>query len=249
MAGERRGRVRRSAVEESPASTLPAFPEGNVGNVAVCAASLPIGGEGWRARGDGFTPKKRRRFIAALAETGCVSDAARVAGISTTSVDRWRGRDAVFAAACETALHMASAHIETLAWERAVIGIEEPVWHYGKRVGTRLKRSDAIFRLLLIGSNRKKYGRMGAVGRKALAKAERKRIEREVRTAWEQENPELASIRTQFLDRLDEERLRNGWTETPFGLVPPGWGPVTPEAVAEMTCWLGEDDEEPPGLA
>lgn len=149
--------------------------------VVVAAGSLPVGGEGWRRRHDGFTAERRRTFLRILARTGCVADGARMAGISTTTADRWRRRDAVFAKACETALHMASSHIETLAWERAVTGIEEPVWHYGKRVGTRLKRSDAIFRLLLIASNKKKFGRQGAAGGEALTAKVRQRIEAEVR--------------------------------------------------------------------
>ena len=134
-----------------------------------------------RSRFDGFTPDKRKRFIKVLGKTGCFIDAAREAWISRNTAMRWRDKDAEFARACECALAMASSRIETLAWERAVIGIEEPVWHYGKLVGTRIKRSDSIFRLLLIGSNRKKYGPVVAPGRKRLAKAERKRIEHEVR--------------------------------------------------------------------
>ena len=134
-----------------------------------------------RDRFDGFTAEKRKRFIATLGVTGCFTDAARVAGVSRETARRWRAKDAGFARECESAVHMASAHIETLAWERAVTGIEEPVWHYGKLVGTRIKRSDSIFRLLLMASNRKKYGRMGAMRRKQLEKWERERIERTVR--------------------------------------------------------------------
>ncbi len=69
-------------------------------------------------------------------------------------------------------------------------------------MGTRLKRSDAIFRLLLIASNRKKYGRLGAVGRKALVKAERKRIEREIRAGIAAERPDAEEVRRSILLRL-----------------------------------------------
>ena len=119
-----------------------------------------------RYRRDGFTAAKRRKFLKTLARTGCISDAATVARISTTTVDRWRNKDARFAALCDAAIDKAGGHIETLAWERAVTGIEEPVMHHGKLVGTRVKRSNSIFRMLLMASNRKKYGRMGAVNRK-----------------------------------------------------------------------------------
>ena len=119
-----------------------------------------------RPRHDGFTPEKRRRFLKILAKTEWIRDGCRAAGDIEHPVNRWRAKDAEFASACETALEMAASHIELLAWERAVTGIEEPVFSYGKIVKTRVKRSDSIPQLLLIGSSRKKYGRMGAVGRK-----------------------------------------------------------------------------------
>lgn len=118
-----------------------------------------------RARHDGFTPEKRKRFFAVLGTTGCVSDAARAARISTTTVDRWRRKDARFARLFETAIDKAAAQIELLAWERGVTGIEEPVYHYGKFSHMRVKRSDAIFRMILMASDKEKYGRMGAVAR------------------------------------------------------------------------------------
>ena len=136
---------------------------------------------GVKARFDGFSARKRRRFVATLARTGCWSDAARVAGISRNTAMRWRNKDARFAALCAAAIDKAAGHIETLAWERAVIGIEEPVIHYGKVVGTRIKRSDSIFRMLLMASNKEKYGRMGAVDRKAIERELRAEVEREVR--------------------------------------------------------------------
>ncbi len=202
----RKGGACPQAAEERALTPPPAGPGAplspNGRGEGVAAGSLPVGGAGWRGRHDGFTAERRRAFLEVLAKTGCVSDGARVAGVSTTTVDRWRRQDAVFAKACETALHMAASHIETLAWERGVTGIEEPVWHHGKRVGTRLKRSDAIFRLLLIASNRKKYGRLGAVGRKALVKAERKRIEREIRAGIAAERPDAEEVRRSILLRL-----------------------------------------------
>lgn len=134
-----------------------------------------------RYRHDGFTAKKRRKFLKALAKTGCITDASKVAVISTTSVNRWRAKDASFDRQCVAALDMAASRIEPLAWERGVTGIEEPVICYGKVVGTRIKRSDSIFRMLLMASNPKKYGRMGAVKQKAIERETRARIEAEMR--------------------------------------------------------------------
>ena len=43
-----------------------------------------------RPRHDGFTPAKQQKFFKALKKTGCIKDACRAAGISKTTVDRWR---------------------------------------------------------------------------------------------------------------------------------------------------------------
>jgi hypothetical protein len=162
--------------------------------------------ESWRsrppapmARGDGFTAKKRRRCIKTLAKTGCTSDAARVAGVSRKTINDWRAKDPDFDRLCRVAISKAAGHIETLAWERAVTGIEEPIVHYGKQVGTRIKRSDSIFRMLLIASNREKYGRMGVVDRKAAEREMRARIEAEIRA----EEVPIEQVRERILARLD----------------------------------------------
>jgi hypothetical protein len=151
-------------------------------------------GKAIRARHDGFTPKKQRRFFAVLGKTGCISDAAKSARISTTTVDRWRRKDERFGRLCEAALERASTKIELLAWERGVTGIEEPVYAYGKFSHMRVKRSDAIFRMIMIASNPKKYGRMGAVAQKDKAP----------------KGPSRAELMEAAMKRLDElgSRLR-----------------------------------------
>ena len=180
------------------------------------------------ARPDGFTPEKRRRYLKTLAKTGCLADAARVARISRNTALRWRRKDEGFARACAAAIDKASSEIELLAWERAVTGIEEPVIHYGKVVGTRIKRSDAIFRMILMASNKKKYGRMGAAGRKRIEKELRAQIEREVRDGIAAKEPSIEAVRESILNRLDAMRRhkvrREGYSEGPDGqLIPPGW--------------------------
>ena len=144
-----------------------------------------------RLRHDGFTPARQKQFIETLGQTGCVRDACRVAGVSTTTAYRARGRlGGVFARQWEAALAMASSSLEVLAWERAVIGIEEPVVSAGKLVCTRMKRSDSIFRLLLQASNTEKFGRIGRSGeteiqmkKRLLAEITKEEMERRVRDA------------------------------------------------------------------
>lgn len=125
-------------------------------------ASQATGG-GVKPRIDGFTAARQKKFFVTLAKTGCISDAAKKAGISRTTVNRWRAKDEEFERKCAAAIDMARQSLDLLAWERAVTGIEEPVIHYGKVVATRRKRSDSIFRLLLTASSPEKYGRQGFV--------------------------------------------------------------------------------------
>lgn len=63
---------------------------------------------GLRIREDGWTVARTRTFLAALAQTGCVTDAARVAGISRKSVNDARIRFDEFDRACSTALARAA---------------------------------------------------------------------------------------------------------------------------------------------
>ncbi len=78
-----------------------------------------------RERADGFTAAKRRKCIKTLAKTGCVSDAARVSGVSRKTINDWRAKDPDFDRQCRVAIDKAGGHMETLAWERGVTGIED----------------------------------------------------------------------------------------------------------------------------
>jgi len=185
-------------------------------------------------RHDGFTPEKRKRFLKTLAKTGCISDAARVAGISRNTAGRWRRKDGAFAKECGAAIEMAGSHVEVLAWERGVTGIEEPIYHYGKLVGTRIKRSDCIFRMLLMASNGKKFGRMGAVKRKEIELELRAQIKLELRAEVE------ADVRKRLLPRVaSDEEVREALTKAliAFGdreaAAAEDWDPFDPEEGAE----------------
>ena len=79
-------------------------------------------------------------------------------------------------------------------------------------VGTRIKRSDGIFRLLLQASNRRKYGRTGRGGeteaqierrlRKGIEQELRPRIEREIAARREAELPSIEAVKDEILRRL-----------------------------------------------
>lgn len=103
----------------------------------------------YRVRHDGWTPQRQRAFLRALSETGSVRDACVRARISNTSAYRMRRRSEAFDRAWRRALAKVQPTIEQAAFERAVLGSDEPVWHGGKIVGQRRRYSDGLLRLLL----------------------------------------------------------------------------------------------------
>jgi hypothetical protein len=127
--------------DTAQAIILPPAPD----EMLEAAAVVPL-----RYRFDGWTAAKQRRFLAALGDTGCVRDGCRMVGMSKTSAYRLRARSAEFAAEWDRALMMAGTVLEQVAFQRAVIGIEEPVWHYGKFMGMRRRYSDGLLRLLIL---------------------------------------------------------------------------------------------------
>lgn len=185
-----------------------------------------------KPRHDAFDGDRKRKFLDALGKGGCLRDAARKVGVSHQTVYNHQARDPQFAKQCELALSMASTDVELHAWERGVVGVEEPIVYRGEIIGTRLKRSDAVLKLLLQATKPRKYGPNPGFTRKRLHKFERKRIEQEVRAEMkvkevvsEQETNRALMKRLDDLARMDEaERKQQGWTKLDDGnFIPPGW--------------------------
>ena len=95
------------------------------------------------------TVARTRTFLAVLSQTGCVTDAARVAGISRKSVNDARARFDAFDRACSTALARAGRGLKAIAYERAVVGREMVIIRDGKEVERRIMPSDSMLGLLL----------------------------------------------------------------------------------------------------
>ena len=192
-----------------------------------------------RARHDGFTPRKQRKFFKALRKSGCIADACRAAGISRNTVRRHRGKWPGFEARVEAALAIASVELDMIAWQRATQGAEEKVWRDGKLAMTRIKPSDAMLRLLMQGANPKKYGRTGQMPRAAVMKELRRQAMEEARAkldAGAERAKESILRKLQAIERHRRaEKLAKGYSEGPEGLlIPPGWrmirdGPALPE--------------------
>ncbi|WP_298398880.1 hypothetical protein [Sphingobium sp.] len=104
-----------------------------------------------RYRHTGWTPERQQGFIAALADMGSVKAAARSVGMTPESAYQLRRAPGAeeFAAAWLTALDHGVRRLEDIAIERAIHGVEQPVYSYGKLVGTRRVYNDRLLMFLL----------------------------------------------------------------------------------------------------
>ncbi|QTD57617.1 hypothetical protein [Parasphingorhabdus cellanae] len=137
-------------------------------NLPVPAAEEPPPERPYRVRHDGWTAERQNIFIESLAKTRCVRDASRIAGISWNSAYRHRKRSPAFAERWALALRRAETTIGEVTWQRAVEGVEEDVWYYGKVVGKRTKYANDLLRLLYQhdtnGAGRDAQGRFAPSG-------------------------------------------------------------------------------------
>jgi hypothetical protein len=141
---------------------------------------------GWKS--NGFTPRKRAIALEALAEGASRKQAAAAAGVSESAVYNAEKRDSEFASLCRAARGRAgAASLDTLAWQHGVTGIEEEVVQDGKVVGTRRKRSDSVFKMILEGSSTGLYGPAIRALRARIERELRPRIEAELRPCIEAE--------------------------------------------------------------
>ncbi|QNM83901.1 hypothetical protein H8M03_06225 [Sphingomonas sabuli] len=113
-----------------------------------------------KPRRDGWTVDRQRAFIAALAETGCVSEACADVGITPRSAYRLRlhPRAGAFREAWEQAQTLATARLTALAWDRAVHGTREEYWKDGELAAERRRPNDRLLMWLLTHHHPTSYG-------------------------------------------------------------------------------------------
>jgi len=102
-------------------------------------------------RKNSITPDLQREFIAHLASTGIVIEAARHIGRSTEALYRLRLRPdaAGFRAAWERALDWAMTRLEDSAFARALRGEEKPIVYQGEVIGYERRHNDALVMFFL----------------------------------------------------------------------------------------------------
>ena len=102
-------------------------------------------------RHDGWTPERQRAFIGALADTGCISRAARYVNMSPEGayyLRRQAGSES-FRRAWEAALDLGVQRLKDELYERALEGQLSPVFVGGKLKGFRRIKSDRLLMFAL----------------------------------------------------------------------------------------------------
>lgn len=102
-------------------------------------------------RRDGFTVERQRRFLEALAATGSISEAAQMVGVARQTLYRHRNgpNGEAFRLAWDRAQQCTGAMLGDVAIERALNGVEEPVFWKGEQVGTRRRYNDKLLMFML----------------------------------------------------------------------------------------------------
>ena len=130
----------------APASEAPAD------NAEAPLPATPFDGvalEDSRKRLAGWSAERQRLFLGNLAETGSVHLASAAARLTARSAYRLRARSPAFAAAWDVADQPAVGRLSALAFDRAINGRTEQVWHEGHLVAEKRLPSDRLLMWLL----------------------------------------------------------------------------------------------------
>ncbi|MXO71560.1 hypothetical protein [Alteraurantiacibacter buctensis] len=140
-------------------------------------------------RSNGWTAQVQRDFIEALAETGSVKAACRRVGRADHGAYMLRRHPeaAAFRAAWDAALDIGMRRIEDVAMDRALNGVEVPVYSYGKLVGTRTVYNDRLLMFMLRNRAPDRFTGGKPKALSATDAAELKRLKAQWREEWERE--------------------------------------------------------------
>jgi hypothetical protein len=105
----------------------------------------------------GWSADRQRLFIETLAETGSVHMAAKSAGLSARGAYGLRVRSSAFADAWDAAQQLAVGRLSALAFDRAIHGRIEQVYHDGDLVGEKRIPSERLLMWLLARLDPKRF--------------------------------------------------------------------------------------------
>ena len=173
-------------------------------------------------RHTGWTPERQHGFIEALADLGSVRAAANAVGMTPESAYMLRrhAEAGTFRKAWEAALDRGVERLEDVAMERALHGVEVPVYSYGKLVGTRRVFNDRLLMFILRNRAAQRFAEhanraLTPTQQKAAAEAEKRKLARlkeqwrvEWLAEWKASQPSEQEIHDQIDAKLRAMRER-----------------------------------------
>jgi hypothetical protein len=168
------------------------------------------------ARHDGWTPQRQIAFIEALADTGSVDAACKAVNMSAEGAYYLRRQPGAegFRAAWAAALDLGVQRIEDVAMDRALNGVDEPLYSYGQLIGTRKRYNDRLLMFMLRNRAPERFGASAhggsTKGLNAVGKMELARRKKEWRAEWEADRHAVspAEVRASIDRKIETIRLR-----------------------------------------
>ena len=157
-------------------------------------------------RGNSITPDKQRKFIAVLAASGIVNQAARSIGKSMEALYKLRHRPGAegFSAAWDAAVERGLGRLEDCALELAIAGEELPIVSAGKLLGTYRKHNFGHIRFVL---QQRRAARWGTREADFAAIRPGHPVYERLRAEWDwqrqQVEPDIEELRSEVLRRLN----------------------------------------------
>lgn len=158
-------------------------------------------------RHDGWTPERQRAFIAALADTGSVSHAAKSINMSPEGayyIRRAPGAES-FRRAWEAALDYGVRRLVDVTMERAFNGVAVPVFWRGEQVGERRVFND---RLAMFHLRHRLPERYGPLQPPARGTKHPETVAREYREQFEEQNRFALNLKADLEAKLDTIHAR-----------------------------------------
>jgi len=167
-------------------------------------------------RDDGWTPTRQCAFIEALADTGSVAAACKAVNMSERGAYHLRRQPGAeeFRHAWDIALDLGVRRVEDVVMDRALNGVEEPLYSYGKLIGTRTRYNDRLLMFILRNRGPDRFGARidggRAKGLNAVGKMEAERLKQQWRAEWEAEHASVTSadVGASIERKLNEIRAR-----------------------------------------
>ncbi len=166
-------------------------------------------------RHDGWTPERQHGFVEALADLGSVRAAANAVNMTPESAYQLRrhAEAGPFRKAWDAALQCGVQRLEDVAMERALHGVEVPVYHFGVVVGTRRHYNDALLMFILRNRAPKRFAADSWQTGDAVTTTKLTRLRRQWQSEWDEEarqknEANVAEVRASIERKVEGMRQR-----------------------------------------